>query len=178
MVAPLPLNIMAATPPIPNPTMMTTRAIMMIVVAFMLPDEDLFLPGTTVVATAGAAVVAGAVVGAGIGTALGSSGMRVGMDVGTGVGAGVGTLVGVADGMAVGSTLGLGVGMNVGSGDGAGDGEKVATVMPVTSAVLISRRRVAILNDMSLVAKPTRADVKHLLPQVDEFVVSLSVFCT
>ena len=147
LVAPLPLNIMAATPPIPNPTMMTTRAIMMIVVAFILPDEDLFLPGTTVVATAGAAVVTGAVVGAGIGTALGSSGMRVGMDVDTGVVTGAGKLgggdVGVADGMAVGGTLGPAVGTNVGAGDGAGDGPKVATAMPVTWAELMSRRRVA-----------------------------------
>jgi hypothetical protein len=118
-------------------------------------------------------------VGVGIGTALGSSGMRVGMDVGTGVGAGVGTLVGVADdGMAACDTLGLGVDTNVGGGDGAGDGAKVATVMPVTSAELMSRRRVSILNVMSPVAKPTRADVKHLLPHVDEFVVSWSVFCT
>ena len=100
-----------------------------------------------------------------------------GAGLGARLGAGVGNGdVGIGVGVAVGNAVGVGVGMIVGTGVGAGDGAKVLTAMPETSAELISKRRAAaILNDMSLVAKPTRADVKHLLPQIVEFVESSSI---
>ena len=107
----------------------------------------------------------------------------VGVADGAGVGAGVGTIVGNGDdgigvGEEVGEMVGIGVGIVVGTGVGAGDGAKVLTATPETSAELMSKRRATILNAMSPVAKPTSAAVKHLFPQIVEFVESSSIVKT
>jgi hypothetical protein len=98
------------------------------------------------------------------------AGAWLGNAIGAEVGAGVGELVGAE----VGGTVGAGVGGDVGTGDGA----KVATETPVTSAVLMSRRRESIMNDKLPVEKPTRVAVKHLLPHIVKFTESESLVST
>jgi len=70
------------------------------------------------------------------------------------------------------------LGGDVGNDVGTGDGAKVATETPVTSAVLMSRRRESIMNDKLPVEKPTRVAVKHLLPHIVKFTESESLVST
>ena len=112
--------------------------------------------------------------GNGVGELVGT---KVGVSVGLGLGGAVGNGVGELVGVEVGGTVGVGLGGVVGNGVGWGDGAKVATETPVTSAVLISRRRES-MNDKSPVEKPTRDAVKHLSPHIVEFTASESLVST